>query len=101
MSKFTKPLVVLDVGERDPMIGVEDEFADGQNFCTVATTVTHGLISRDEAVRYAHLFAAAPDLRDALEALLPYFEGEHAYDHPDSVRARKALLKATPEQSDA
>ena len=108
-SKFTKPLAVLEVGERDPMIGIEDEFADGQHFCTVAKTVTHSLISRDEAVRYAHLFAAAPALYEALRNLLgEYIKGAEsgdwgnwdAYQQPEVIAARAALIKATPEQSD-
>lgn len=42
------------------------------------------------------------ELRDALASLLPYFEGEHAYDHPDSVRARALLSKLSQQQgSDA
>jgi hypothetical protein len=43
----------------------------------------------------ARLIAAAPDLLAALEAVRPYFEGEHAYDHPHCVQLRDALAKAT------
>ena len=31
----------------------------------------------------------------ALEALRPYFEGEHAYDHPHCVQMRAAIKAAT------
>lgn len=43
---------------------------------------------------------AAPELFEAVRRMLPYFEGEHAYDHPCSVQARAALAKASPEQSE-
>jgi hypothetical protein len=50
----------------------------------------------DEWYANARLIAAAPDLYEAVARMLPYFEGEHAYDHPCSVFARAALAKAVP-----
>jgi hypothetical protein len=41
------------------------------------------------------LLAAARDLFEALEAVRPYFEGEHSHDHPHCVQMRAALAKAT------
>ena len=40
------------------------------------------------------LLTAARDAaryREALELIWPFFEGEHYYDHPDSVKVRAAL----------
>ena len=42
----------------------------------------------------ARLVIAAPDLLAALKAVRPYFEGEHAYDHPACVQLRAAIQKA-------
>jgi len=42
----------------------------------------------------ASLLTAARDAaryREALELIWPFFEGEHYYDHPDSVKVRAAL----------
>ena len=43
----------------------------------------------------ARLIAAAPDLLTALQAVQPYFEGEHHPDHPHCVQLRAAIAKAT------
>lgn len=48
-----------------------------------------------EAAANARLIAAAPDLLETLEAVAPYFAGEHAYDHPHCVQLRAAIAKAT------
>lgn len=44
------------------------------------------------------LIAAAPELLEALKAVAPYFEGEHAYDHPHCVQLRDAIAKAEGRQ---
>lgn len=83
----------------DPAEGVDCWWicaGDGNREKEFATV--YGGVGAHEA--NAQLIASAPELYDALKALLPYFEGEHAYDHPCSVQARSALLKASPEQSD-
>ncbi len=54
-----------------------------------------GAVSTTEA--NARLIAAAPELYEALEALRPYFEGEHYPDHPHCVLIRAALAKARGE----
>ena len=46
-------------------------------------------------IRDALLTAArdAARYREALELIWPFFEGEHYYDHPDSVKVRAALAR--------
>jgi hypothetical protein len=56
-----------------------------------------GAVSQDQETANALLIAAAPDLLEALRRMLPYFEDEHSYDHPDTVFARAAITKATGE----
>lgn len=36
-------------------------------------------------------------LKEALERIWPFFEGEHAYDHPDSVFVREVLATPSPD----
>ena len=48
----------------------------------------------DLADALAPILTAARDAaryREALELIWPFFEGEHYYDHPDSVKVRAAL----------
>ena len=41
---------------------------------------------------------AAARYREALELIWPFFEGEHFYDHPDSVKVRKILADLAGER---
>jgi hypothetical protein len=72
----------------------------------VAATQTDGRCSSDifdasewpdnseDGQKIAALVGAAPDLLAALKSVQPYFEGEHAHDHPDCVQLRAAIAKA-------
>lgn len=68
--------------------------------CASTASIADGHGSEELGRANATLMAAAPELFEAVRRMLPYFEGEHAYDHPCSVQARAALAKASPEQSD-
>lgn len=55
---------------------------------------------REHALDAALLTAArdAARYREALELIWPFFEGEHFYDHPDSVKVRKILADLAGER---
>jgi len=44
------------------------------------------------------LRAVNAELLEALQAVAPYFEGEHAFDHPHCVQLRAAIAKAIGEE---
>jgi FtsZ-binding cell division protein ZapB len=52
---------------------------------------------RQESVQYAQeanrLRAEKAELLDGLQAIWPWFAGEHYYDHPDSVKVRAIIGK--------
>lgn len=48
--------------------------------------------------RLSELRAENERQRKALEAVAPYFEGEHGHDHPDVLTIRAALTTPTEDQ---
>lgn len=64
------------------------EGSDGKSVAYLAGRMNDGIA--DDAGR---LIAAAPELYAALEAVRPYFEGEHHPDHPHCRQLQAALTK--------
>ena len=93
MKHADGPWSVVPYGDGDSLVIHSD---DENRVCFMAT---HGgsRASWERIQANAALIAAAPTLYEALTRLLPYFEGEHAHDHPDSVFARAALASVSPQ----